>query len=80
LKRARFRAGDQLPIVNGQRIVTAVDWLAQRMNFVPDQLRRQFKSNAPKKVLSLALVIDGTLWISLAIRCEFRPSLFWPTN
>jgi hypothetical protein len=39
LSYAGFQAGEQLLTVNGQRIVTVVDWLAQRMNFA---LRQSF--------------------------------------
>ena len=58
---AGFQAGDQLLTVNGQRIVTVVDWLAQRMNFVPDQ-PTLIQVERRKKAVDLKLIIHGTLW------------------
>ena len=58
---AGFQAGDQLLTVNGQRIVTVVDWLAQRMNFVPDQ-PTLIQVERHKKAVDLKLIIHGTLW------------------
>jgi S1-C subfamily serine protease len=36
-ERAGLAVGDVLSEINGQRIGTEVDWLAQRMNFEPDK-------------------------------------------
>lgn len=59
--RAGIQAGDHILNVNNQRIVTVIDWMAQRMNFVADQpvalqvLRHE-------KTVDLSLVIHGRIW------------------
>lgn len=59
--RAGFQAGDHLAAVNGQRIVTVVDWLALRMNFVADQ-PSAIQVERRETPVELTLVIHGTLW------------------
>jgi tRNA A-37 threonylcarbamoyl transferase component Bud32 len=59
--RAGFQPGDQILSVNGQPIGTAVDWLAQRMNFQagrPAAIRVQ----RGLKTLDLTLAIHGRIW------------------
>jgi len=60
-ERAGFRAGDRLLTVNGQRIVTVVDWFAQRMNFVPDE-PAAIQLERHEKTVDLTLVIHGSVW------------------
>jgi len=58
---AGFQAGDHLMAVNGQPILTVVDWLAQRMNFVagrPAAIQVE-RRDTP---LDLTLIIHDTLW------------------
>ena len=59
--RAGIEAGDKILEVNGQQIVTVVDWLAQRMNFEagrPVALRVQRGA----KPLDLTMVVEGRIW------------------
>jgi eukaryotic-like serine/threonine-protein kinase len=59
--RAGLQPGDQILTVNGQRIGTVVDWLAQRMNFEaswPAAIRVRRGVNT----LDLRMVIHGRIW------------------
>jgi hypothetical protein len=59
--RAGLQTGDQVVSVNGQRIGTAVDWLAQRMNFVADQ-PTAIRVQRGEKIIDLSMVIHGRIW------------------
>src|SRR5215831_8133084 len=72
---AGMRAGDQILSVNGQRIGTAADWLAQRMNFAPAQpvaiaVRRG--DQTPE----LTMVIRGRLWDELRASARASQAIF----
>jgi tRNA A-37 threonylcarbamoyl transferase component Bud32/MFS family permease len=59
--RAGLHAGDQILSVNGQRIGTVVDWLAQRMNFQADQ-PTTIRVQRGEKTIDLSMVVHGTVW------------------
>jgi eukaryotic-like serine/threonine-protein kinase len=59
--RAGLQIGDQVVSVNGQRIGTAVDWLAQRMNFVAD-LPTAIRVQRGEKIIDLSMVVCGRIW------------------
>jgi serine/threonine-protein kinase len=72
---AGMRAGDEILGVNGQRIGTAADWLAQRMNFAPAQpvaitVRRG------EQTPELTMVIRGRLWDELRASARASQSIF----
>jgi len=59
--RAGVESGDKILEVNGQQIVTVVDWLAQRMNF---EAGRPVAIHVQRgaKPLDLKMVIRGRIW------------------
>jgi S1-C subfamily serine protease len=59
--RGGLQTGDQVVSVNGQRIGTAVDWLAQRMNFVADQ-PTAIRVQRGEQSIDLSMVIHGRIW------------------
>lgn len=60
-ERAGLLVGDVLSEVNGQRIGTEVDWLAQRMNFEPDKPIAIHVERAGKPV-DLKMIVHGRTW------------------
>lgn len=58
---AGIQAGDQITAVNNQRIVTVIDWMAQRMNFVADQ-PAAIQVLRGNKTMDLTLLIHGRIW------------------
>jgi hypothetical protein len=63
-ERAGLLVGDVLSEVNGQRIGTEVDWLAQRMNFEPDKAIaiRVERAGLP---VDLKMIVHGRIWDQL---------------
>jgi len=63
-ERAGLAVGDVLSEVNGQRIRTEVDWLAQRMNFEPDKpiAIRVERGGRP---VDLKMTVHGRIWDEL---------------
>src|SRR6266436_1734700 len=59
--RAGIQPGDQILSVNGQRIGTVVDWLAQRMNFEADW-PAAIRVHRGMNTLDLTMVIHGRIW------------------
>jgi tRNA A-37 threonylcarbamoyl transferase component Bud32 len=63
--RAGIRTGDQILRVNGQRVATVADWLAQRMNFAPGQpVAIDVRRNG--QTLELTMVSRGRMWDDLS--------------
>jgi tRNA A-37 threonylcarbamoyl transferase component Bud32 len=60
-ERAGLAVGDVLSEVNGQRIGTEVDWLAQRMNFEPDKPVAIRVERAGQPV-DLKMIVHGRVW------------------
>jgi len=63
-ERAGLAVGDVLSEVNGQRIGTEVDWLAQRMNFEPDKPIAIRVERAGQPV-DLKMIVHGRIWDEL---------------
>ena len=63
-ERAGLAVGDVLSEVNGQRIGTEVDWLAQRMNFEPDKPVAIRVERAGQPV-NLKMIVHGRVWDEL---------------
>ena len=63
-ERAGLAVGDVLSEVNGQRIGTEVDWLAQRMNFEPDKPVAIRVERAGQPV-DLKTIVHGRVWDEL---------------
>lgn len=63
-ERAGLAVGDVLSEINGQRIGTEVDWLAQRMNFEPDKPIAIRVERAGQPV-DLKMIVHGRIWDEL---------------
>src|ERR1700716_3816219 len=63
-ERSGLVVGDVLSEVNGQNIGTEVDWLAQRMNFEPDEAIAIRVERAGQPV-DLKMMVHGRIWDEL---------------